>query len=277
MSYDTFIRTASGMTDLLTGFPWDAAHLYGYPWRGNTGPTGPLTPVGPQVITEPDTVLEDLDITGDVFFEETATGGIMRNCRVTSNGFWPCRFYGVGGLVEDSEIIGSDNSQASLVMRRGTARRVDLHGAGDGARLEFAGVLEDSYLHDFADFEGAHNDALELLPGGALDAGFTITGNSILNRIGQTSAIIMSDWGDNPDAATLITGNLLAGGVYTIYGATVTDDVQGIEVVGNAFSTMFFPECGAESWLAYWPGAGNTWSGNTWIDGPNVGDTVPIA
>lgn len=276
MTLATYVRTETGMVDLSTGFPWDAAHLYGYPWRGNTGPTGPLTPAGAQVITEPDTVLEDLDITGDVFFEETATGGILRNCRITSAGFWPCRFYGVGGLVEDCEIIGNDNSQASLVMRRGIVRRSDFHGAGDGIRFEFAGTLEDSYIHDMADFEGAHNDALELLPGGAPDAGFTITGNSILNRIGQTSCIIMSDWGDNPDADTLIEANLIAGGGFSVYGATVTDDVQGIVVTDNVFSTMFFPDSGFYGPVVYWPGAGNTWSSNTWIDGPNEGDPVLV-
>lgn len=278
MSTLTYACVPGGMRDMQTGLMWDAAGLYGYPDASSTGPSGALTPTaGPVIVTEPDTVLEDLDITGDVFFEDTATGGIIRNCRITSNGFWPCRMYGDGGLVEDCEIIGGDNSQTSLLIRSGTVRRSNFHGAGDGVRMEFAGTIEDSYIHDMADFEGAHNDGLELLPGAAGVATFTVTGNSLLNRIGQTSCIIMSSWGDNPDAATLIQGNLLAGGGYTIYGATITDDVQGIEILDNEFSTMFFPDCGFYGPLVYWPGAGNTWSGNTWIDGPDVGTPVVIA
>lgn len=277
MGAETFACTDLGMLNLRTGLLWDAAEMFGFPHAGNTGPSGALTPTtGPIIVSAPNTTLENLDITGDVFFEESATGGIIRNCRITSNGFWPCRMYGTGGLVEDCEIIGGDNSQASLLLLRGTVRRSDLHGAGDGVRMEGYGVIEDCYIHDMADFEGAHNDALELLPGDADEATFTVTGNSILNRIGQTSCIIMSNWGVNPDAATLIENNLIAGGGYSIYGGTVTDNVQGIEIVNNKFSTMFFPNSGFYGPLVYWPGAGNTWSSNEWVDGPNVGETVGL-
>lgn len=277
MATETYVAAAPrGMRNLRTGLMWDAAELYGFPHAGNTGTTGPLTPTaGPLTITAPGTVLENLDITGDVLFEETATGGIIRNCRITSGGFWPCRIYGNGGLVEDCEIIGNDNSQTSLLITTGTVRRSNFHGAGDGVRMETAGVFEDNYIHDMADFEGAHNDALELLPGSAGVASFTITGNTILNRIGQTSCIIMSSWGTNPDADTIISGNLLAGGGYTIYGATITDVVAGIHVVDNYFSTMFFPECGFYGPAVYWPTGANEWD-NVWIDGPLIDQPVSL-
>lgn len=274
MTFDTFVVTPSGMTDLRTGLPWDAAHIYGFPWRGNTGPTGDLTPAGTMVITENDVVLENLDITGEVTFE--GTGGVLRNCRVTSNNYWPCRFLGAGGLVEDSEVIGGDNSQTSLLIRSGTVRRSDFHGAGDGVRMEVSGVIEDSYIHDMADFEGAHNDGLELYPGGPGETSFTITHNSLLNRIGQTSCLMMSNWGVNPDVQTLVTDNLIAGGGYSVYGHTPGSDViGGLQVVDNVFSAMFFLNSGSYGPVNVWPGSPNIWS-NTWIDGPNAGQPVLV-
>lgn len=270
--YDTFVRTPSGMTNLLTGVPWDAARLYGFPWAGNTGPTGPLTPtVGPIIVSDSNVTLENLDIDGYVLFENTATNGTIRNCRITSGGFWPCQML-AGGTIEDTEIAGGVGSQACLYMIGVEAARLNLHGAGDGVRFG-ASSLVDSYVHDMADFEGVHIDATEVI--GPVGGPNRLTGNSILNRAGQTSCVMMSEWGVNPDVDTIIDSNLIAGGGYSIYGYSPgTDVIAGLQVINNKFSTMFFPNSGFYGPVNVWPGSPNVWNNNTWIDGPNVGNPI---
>ena len=95
----------------------------------------------------------------------------------------------------------------------------------------------------------------------------TIRDNTILNQFDQTDAIgLFQDFG--VEANRLITGNLLAGGGYTIYGG---DNEQfgvtsNIKITNNRFSDIYFPAAGAYGPLAYFDaqGVGNEWSGNYW-------------
>ena len=126
--------------------------------------------------------------------------------------------------------------------------------------------LTDSYIHDLASFEGAHNDAVEVNGAGAV----RIEGNTILNSNSQTSVIMISA-GGSANAGVLIRDNLLGGGGYTVYG---DDAARGITVTGNAFSTRYFAKGGYWGPVAYWSGVGNVWSGNYWLDGAAKGQAV---
>lgn len=79
-----------------------------------------------------------------------------------------------------------------------------------------------------------------------------------------------------------ITDNYLGGAAYTLQlgydKANTAADVRNVLVTGNKFTTTLFANSGS-SGLGYkgpvWGSYGNTWSGNTWADGPNVGVTIP--
>jgi len=86
----------------------------------------------------------------------------------------------------------------------------------------------------------------------------TIRGNTILNRFDQTDAIgLFQDFG--VEANRLITGNLLAGGGYTIYGGANErfGKTYNIVVTNNRFSTIYFPKARSFGPVAYFDKAGS--------------------
>ena len=126
-------------------------------------------------------MLENLEIHGSLII--SGDNVKLRNVKIVSNGYWPVRVTGSGVVLEDTTIIGGDNSQASLAGTF-TGRRLNLSGAGDGIKMSSNSVLEDSYIHDLAHFEGAHNDGID-----ADDAtNIRVVHNTVLNAQGQTSA-----------------------------------------------------------------------------------------
>lgn len=68
----------------------------------------------------------------------------------------------------------------------------------------------------------------------------------------------------------MITGSLLAGGGYVVYGgASKTGKAtSGIVVTNNRFSRIYFAKGGKEGHVACFEknGAGNIWHGNFWDD-----------
>jgi hypothetical protein len=100
----------------------------------------------------------------------------------------------------------------------------------------------------------------------------TISHNTILNNMSQTDAVSLFQ--DNgPQANRVITGNLLAGGSYTLYaGSLPGSPASNIQVTGNVFSPAYYPRSGSVGPVAYYtPGNGNVWSANTW---DNTGKAV---
>lgn len=79
-----------------------------------------------------------------------------------------------------------------------------------------------------------------------------------------------------------IRDNYLGGAAYTLQlgvdKSNTAADVSHVVVTGNLVTTSLYPN-GGSSGLGYkgptWGVQGNTWSGNTWADGPNVGQAIP--
>lgn len=244
----------------------------GYPNATNTGPSGTLTLHVGNYSATPNEVVENLEIVGT--FRADDGPATLRNCLVRSGDYWPC-WMPHGGLLEDVQIIGGDNSQSTVFIVDGVLRRVNLSGAGDGIRMGRS-LLEDSFIHSpGGNPSEAHNDMVELL-GGSQAVNNIVRHNTIKNPRGQTSCLMMSEFGVQPNANVLIDDNYFAGAGYTIYGASSTDNVQGITVTNNVFSTEYFEECGQYGPIGYWPGEGNTWADNVWFDGPQAGELVTI-
>jgi hypothetical protein len=126
------------------------------------------------------------------------------------------------------------------------------------------GLIEGNYIHDMGLESGDHINGVT--SNGATGQ-LTIRGNTILNRFDQTDAIgLFQDFG--VEANRLITGNLLAGGGYTIYGGANErfGKTYNIKVTNNRFSTIYYPNGGSLGPVAYFDskGVGNAWTGNTW-------------
>jgi hypothetical protein len=148
-------------------------------------------------------------------------------------------------------------------------RRVDIHNCTAGVSSG-GGEITDSFVHDMSQISGhSHNVGIASNGGG----GMTIRHNTVLNQFGQTAAIAFyQDFSKQAD--NLVSGNLLAGGGYCIYGGTGSKGpTRNIQIVDNRMSRRFFASCGAYGVLTAFDaeGPGNRFSGNYWDDsGRNV-------
>ena len=241
----------------------------GFPDAASTGARGALRAVdGELVLKQRGQVVSDLWVRGRITV--AADDVVIRNVLVQNNDFWVVANYGHNLRLESSTLIGGPDTQAAVGDLNGgsfTGRALDVSGSADGLRMGSHSSLRDSFVHDLAIRDDLHNDAVELV--GAREV--SLVGNTILNENGQTSALSLGNYPAGQSAHVLISGNLLAGGGYAVYGG---EPVQGVEFSDNRFSTRFFPRSGRFGVSAYWAERGNRWSDNRWMDGPNQGDLV---
>lgn len=107
------------------------------------------------------------------------------------------------------------------------------------------------------------------------------------HSISQTDAIsFFQDFnnypggGVNDDGTTgyRVLNNYLGGGGYTIYAGTGSyGSVSDMAIMGNKFTTQWWPKSGYWGVLAAgptWGTNGNIWSGNTWADGASAGQGI---
>jgi hypothetical protein len=136
-----------------------------------------------------------------------------------------------------------------------------------------AGQVTGNYIHDPGYIAGDHTNGV-LANGGT--GQLTITGNTILDSLGQTDAISLDTLSvAGPVTNKTIENNLLAGGSYSIYGGTAfSHTTSTILIENNRFGQGFFPKSGQFGPVAYFDstGAGNVWSDNVW---DSTGATVP--
>jgi hypothetical protein len=129
------------------------------------------------------------------------------------------------------------------------------------------GLIMDSYVHDPGYMSGDHIDGIASDAGDS--AGLTIEHNTVLDPLGQTTAIgLFEDFGTQFDC--LVEGNLLAGGGYVVYAGANPGGAQpsNIVVINNRFSRIYYRNGGY-----YGPAtdvaagvSGNVWRGNIWDD-----------
>ncbi len=109
-------------------------------------------------------------------------------------------------------------------------------------------------------------------------------------QINQTDAIsFFQDFGTFPGSGTNSDGtlgyrvldNYVGGGGVCIYAGRnagkAATTVSNMVMTGNKVTTQWWPNGGAVGPLTAqptWGTQGNTWSGNTWADGPNAGQTI---
>lgn len=204
----------------------DAIIPVGYPTAANTGLSNPgiLTPASWVRSASDGQTIENLDIFGSVYI--THSNVTLRNCRII--GFTPYHVVqqdgGTGLVITRCEINGM-NLAVNGVLGSGNFTYNKIVGVQNG--LNGTGTFTDNYINDM----GAVNEPEPHFDGTETNGGtVTITHNTILNGVAQTSAVMLNNYfGAMVDC--LVSDNILVGGGYTCYcdnthGPGVTVNVQ---------------------------------------------------
>jgi hypothetical protein len=134
-----------------------------------------------------------------------------------------------------------------------------------------SGQVTGNYIHDPGYISGDHTEDF-FDNGGTLP--LTISGNTMLNSLSETTAIFVAS---NPAAAIAnktITNNLLAGGGYAIYAGGGSHSTSNIIIKDNRFGQLYYPKSGQYGPVTDFDsrGKGNVWSGNVWAAHAQPGD-----
>ena len=243
----------------------------GWPDASSTGvPAGtPLTPSGGMTITRPGTVINGLDITGDVFVR--AANVTIENTRVTGRidtgdqGAYPNAVFRRVDVVGPDD-AATDGGYPGVGYGAYTCDGCSVRGWGKGFMVNDNVTIKNSWVSDIQVFGdpgegGSHNEAILSLGG----RNITIVGNRLdagdADNV-SASLALYSQW--SAFDAVLVQGNLFDGGGYCLYaGLGGAYGASNSRFLGNTFGDKYNPNCG---WygaaVAYDPGNGNQWSGN---------------
>jgi hypothetical protein len=205
----------------------------GLPDATNTGvPAGRSLSVisGNYTVSDNGAVIDGKEIRGCV--EVRAANVTIRNSRIVANGcFYGVRNFSTGLTLSDVDITCGNANGTGVTATNYTIIRANIHNCENGLNVGGNVTLEDSYIHDLFDGNGAHTDGAQFNQGAS---NITFRHNTIISPApGGTSAIIMWDENDPQNANVLITGNLLAGGTYTLY--CPRNNSSNVNIVGNRF------------------------------------------
>ena len=215
-------------------------------------------------------VVENLIVSGPI--EAYGTNVTIRNNRLLVTGdIWAIGLrHTVNATVANNQIGVQGAPRLGVAIKdiysdaTGTqVLRNNILNIGTGIQIT-QGLIEGNYIHDMGIDSGDHVNGIT--SNGSVKQ-LTIRGNTILNRFDQTDAIgLFQDFG--VEANRTITGNLLAGGGYTIYGGDNQryGKTYNIKITNNRFSTIYYPNGGSLGPVAYFDrtGTGNQWTGNIW-------------
>lgn len=254
-----------------------------FPDATNTGvPTGTtLTPYsGKYTISTAGAVVSGLDITGQLDIE--ASNVTVKNCRIRGTGVTNVVNLGdgvSGFTIQDCEIDGQGTSENGIGWGGYTMLRVNLHDTfGDGAKAETSTTIKDSYIHGFDPTSSTHNDGIQTSVGSniliqhntiVIDYGAHMGAQSSIGPTQNSAIFIKADQG--PIDNITVSGNLLAGGGYTLYGGTTStpySPATSVSITGNTFSKRIWPKSGY-----YGPIVDANLSdltGNAWEDGTSI-------
>jgi hypothetical protein len=263
--------TTTGVSDLttLTSVPGQATKGQGWYWD----PRGFVEVNGNGATVSGLSVDGSIDVSAS---NATVTGNEVTNSGQSSFGISLRHVTNV--TVSNNSIHGANATSGRLMVGvkdvygdsvGTTVEANNIYWAATGVQLS-AGLIDGNYIHDMGYIFGDHVNGTTSNGG---TSQLTISNNTILNNMSQTDAVSLFQ--DNgPQANRTITGNLLAGGSYSLYaGSKPGSPATNIQVTGNVFSPTFFPKSGLYGPVAYYTsGNGSTWSGNTW---DNTGLTIP--
>jgi hypothetical protein len=255
-----------------------SAHLLTVPGQVSSGPGWAYEPAGYVKVFGDGASLSglyipfNLDITAsnvtidDVAVVTSGTGDFGISLRNTSNvTIENSDIYSPAG--DDRLQYGIDDVYADSVNT--VLKSNQIHNTANAIQIN-EGDVAGNYIYDMKADRADHVDGLLSTSGSDAANPLVITGNTILNPVGQTSDIALyQDFG--PQSNALVEGNLLAGGGYSIYGGASGSATQGaaaatdIVIAGNRFAPLYFANGGNFGPAMYVSNAaGDAWSGNIW-------------
>lgn len=225
----------------------------GYPNADNTGPTTApvITLQGNQTFGIAGQVVEGVRIDGCVGV--TAPDVVLRNVIVNCTGYIGVLSSSTGLQIVDSTVTCGGTPGSHGVTRTNVSLlRVEIYGCENGLSIGPNVSVVDSWIHDLYDGGDAHTDGAQFDQDAA---NIAFVHNTIDARGSTTSALIMWDEGDPQNHDVTITGNLLAGGSYTLYCGRSGAAVE-VRIVGNRFGPYTYGYANACD------SGGEVWSGN---------------
>ncbi len=265
----TAVPSACGYPDATnSGVPAGTA-LLAVPGQVSSGLGWHYVSSGYVAVTGSGAVLSGLYIPYNV--DVTASNVTIKNSKIVTSGSFVVSLRHTSNVT----ITHSTISGANATTGRAGVDISDIYGDSTGMNITgnnisnfktavqvTTGVISGNYIHDPGYVSGDHTN-------GIFDTGTTqalsITGNTILNSFGQTDAISLDDSTPySPIANKTVTGNLLGGGSYTIYGGNSLGNTStNMHIDNNRFSQAYFSRSGQYGPVAYYnTSATNTWTGN---------------
>ncbi|MFI9551405.1 DUF4082 domain-containing protein [Nonomuraea endophytica] len=252
--------------------------MAGFPNEGNTGPTiSTFKKIKGGEVKQDGAVFDGVEVSEG--FDIWADNVTIRNCKIIVGGYWGIQLRAghTNLTVENCEIGSNKKTKLDIgIWNDGTGdmtvRRNNIHTTSNAAIMAKSGLIEDNYIHDMWQANpGDHTDGIQT-NGNKEKNKLVIRHNTIINPENQTSAIILSPvFGPIHDVE--VTGNLLAGGGYCIYGGAKHIEhpfsPYNVVIKDNVFSRQVFSKCGYYGPMAHFDSKaeGNLWSNNRWEDG----------
>ena len=251
------------------------------PGQVSSGPGWHFNPGGAVDVSGNGAVLSGLYIPYTI--DVTASRVTIRDVQVVTSGqssFGIAVRHTSGVTIEDSTISGVNAGEGRVMVgikdiyNDSTGLAVldnNISEASTGVQME-SGLIQGNYIHNMGYIPGDHIDGIHST--GGVTRRLTIQHNTILNNLRQTGAVVLTeDFGIQ--ANRVVTGNLLAGGGYTIYAGQNSGGkpVSKIRVTDNRFGDLYYRHGGQYGAVADFNPAGTVWSGNVW---DSTGRVVPV-
>ena len=169
--------------------------------------------------------------------EVRAANVTFRNVKINGPGcFWVVQNFSSGLQVIDSTISGAGGNGTCIGSSGLSLLRVELTGCENGLNVSGTTTVTDSWIHGLTTANGAHTDGAQFNQG-ASDILFQHN-TIVVAAPGGTSAIIAWNEGNPQNSNVTISGNLLAGGTYTLY--CPRQNSTNFRVINNRFGTFEF-------------------------------------
>jgi hypothetical protein len=263
------------------------------PAQVSSGPGWTSTSDGSVHVTGNSAVVAGLYIPGTL--DISANNVTVKNVKIVTDGNFGISLRHITGVTIQNTTIAGENADAGRLNygiddvfgdSTGMVIKNDNISLARTAIQVSSGQITGNYIHDPGFIAGDHTNGIYV---NGNTKPLTISGNTIFNNLTQTDDINLDASGALGQAVAnkIVTGNLLAGGGYSIYGgAALRAATSNIVIRGNSFSDLYYANGGKYGPISYFNshGSGNVWSGNVWsglgrpdasVDQPGLANVIP--
>ncbi len=167
------------------------------------------------VVDTNDTIIENVDVAGDIEIVGGATNVTIRNFRIRTDGYWGISVSdGQNVVIEDGEIDGMAEIDDAIRGANYTARRLYIHAIeGDAFKADGRNLIECNYVTDIGAGPEAHGDGVQMMGEGDI----VIRENNFELTTGSLTACIFPFGSDPVQGRVDLIGNRFNGGGWVVY------------------------------------------------------------